>query len=270
MTPAQVDAVVAKKTTVFGSGSPMAGNGLPPTGWLAGKSFTLRYDHGPAMEYRIDDAGTLNWRKDGQGGWTKARYQAWEPAPGVMLFGHLLDGQPDHDGHMIVADFHQGMVTCFNGYLNTPYFANEAGVRILLGVIEMDGLIPPKYRRHQVSNELLGRAISWEYSPGLTSMHLYSTPHSMSWIIFTNSGAGGMEWSGPSAHVKIRDGLYFLYWLEEACNGTLGTIVINLRTMHDAGIGYHCGDEGLSMSAVGAVARHAGRFDITRFYQVES
>jgi hypothetical protein len=40
--------------------------------------------------------------------------------------------------------------------------------------------------------------------------------------------------------------------------------------MHDAGIGYHCGEQGLSMSAVGAHARHAGRFDITRFYQVRS
>ena len=28
----------------------------------------------------------------------------------------------------------------------------------------------------------------------------------------------------------------YLYWLEEACNGTLGAILVNLRTMHDAGI----------------------------------
>jgi hypothetical protein len=88
----------------------------------------------------------------------------------------------------------------------------------------------------------------------------------MSWIIFQDSGAGGMQWSGPSGQVKIRDGLYYIYWLEEACNGTLGTIVINMRTMHDAGIGYHCGNEGLSMSPVGAHARHAGRFDVARFF----
>jgi hypothetical protein len=270
MTPAEVDAVAAKKTTAFAPGSMMAGNALPSSDWLAGKSFTLRYDNAPAMEYRIDDAASLNWRRAGEGGWTKARYEAWEPAPGVMLFGHFLEGAPDHDGHMIVADFHQGLVTCFNGHLNTPYFANEAGVRTLFGVIEMEGLIPPKYRRHQFTDELLGRAISWNYQQGLTSMHLYSTPHSMSWIIFTDADAGGLEWSGPAAYVKIRDGLYFLYWMEEACNGTLGTIVVNLQTMHDAGIGYHCGAEGLSMSSVGAHARHAGRFDITRFYQIKS
>jgi hypothetical protein len=71
-----------------------------------------------------------------------------------------------------------------------------------------------------------------------------------------------MEWSGPASYVKIRDQLYLAYWLEEACNGTLGTVLINLRTMHDCGTGYHCGSDGLRLSAMGAHARHAGRFDV--------
>ena len=97
-----------------------------------------------------------------------------------------------------------------------------------------------------------------------------TTPHSLSWIIFTDADAGGLEWSGPAAYVKIRDGLYFMYWLEEACNGTLGTILVNLHTMRDVGVGYSCGPNGLSMSAVGAHERLAGRFDIARFYQVKT
>ncbi|HXX45560.1 MAG TPA: MoaF N-terminal domain-containing protein [Candidatus Acidoferrales bacterium] len=279
MTPAQVDAACAKHSSAFaprgispGANAPaasMAGNLGPTTSWLSGKSFTLRYDHAPAMEYRIDDAETLQWRKEGKG-WTKARYQAFESTPGVILFGHLLEGEPNHDGHCIVADFDQGLVTCFNGHLNTPYFANEAGVKIHFGVIEMEGLIPPKYNRHQFTDEMLGRAVSQNYAPGLTSMHLYSTPHSLSWIIFTNSDAGGLEWSGPAAYVKIRNGLYFMYWLEEACNGTLGTILVNLHTMRDVGIGYNCGENGLNMNALGAHERLAGQFDVRRFYQVKA
>ncbi len=196
MTPAEVDAAVAKKTAVFAPNSIMAGNGAPPTGWLAGKSLTLRYDDGPVMDYRFDGAETLSWRKDG-GAWTKARYQAWESAPGVILFGHLLEGAANHDGHMVVVDFDHGLATCFNGYLNTPYFANEAGVKTLFGVVEMEGVTPPGYTRHQHTDEMLGRAMTWNYGPGLTSMHLYSTPQTVSWIIFTDTGAGGMEWSGP-------------------------------------------------------------------------
>lgn len=269
MTPAQVKEAVAKKTTVLAPGSAMAGNGAPPSDWLAGKSAVFRYDDGPVMEYRFEAPDSLQYRKDG-GAWTKVRYLAWESMPGVFLFGHVLEGMPDHDGHIITADFEHGLVTCFRGYLNTPYFANEAGVEVLLGTIEMEGLVPPKYLRHQHTDELLGRAITWNYSPGLTSMHLYSTPHSMSWIIFTDSGAGGMEWSGPAQYVKIRDGLYMMSWLEEACNGTLGVILINMRTVHDAGIGYHAGPDGLSMGRIGAHARYAGRFDVSRFYQVKT
>ena len=270
MTRAEVDAAVARKTTVLAAGSAMAGNAAPTTGWLAGKTMTLRYDDAPAMDYRFDDAETLSWRKGGEGGWTKARYQAWDSAPGVILFGHLLEGAPDHDVHVVTADFHQGLVTCFNGYLNTPYFANEAGVRILLGVIEMDGLTPARYQRHELTDELVGHAVTWNYQAGLTSMHLYSTPHSMSWIIFTDAGAGGLEWSGPAGYVKVREGLYFVYWLEEACNGTLGTILVNLRTMRNAGMDFHCGAQGLNLGPVGAHARHAGRFDLTRFYQLRT
>jgi hypothetical protein len=265
---AGVDAA-CKKVNAFPPRSQMAGNSLPVSGYMVGKTFTLRYDHGPVMEYRVSSPEELEWRKPG-GSWTKARYQAFEVAPGVISFGHLLEGEPDHDGHMVAADFDQGLVTCFNGHLNTPYFANEAGCRTYFGVIEMDGMVPPKYRRHRFTDELLGRALSWNYQPGLTSMHLYSTPHSMSWIIFTDSGGGGTEWSGPAGYVKLRDELYYLYWLEEACNGTLGTIVVNMRTMHDAGIDYNCGTRGLNIGPVGAHARHAGRFDIQRFYSVKS
>lgn len=280
MTPAQVDAVCAKHTSAFAprgispgantSTASMAGNLGPTSDWLAGKTLTLRYDTAPAMEYRFDDAETLHWRKEGRNDWIKARYQAFESSPGVILFGHLLEGEPNHDGHCIVTDFHEGLVTCFNGYLNTPYFANEAGVKIHFGVIEMDGLTPPKYRRHALTDEMVGRSVSQNYAPGLTSQHLYTTPYSLSWIIFTGSDSGGLEWSGPASYVKIRDGLYFIYWLEEACNGTLGTILVNLHTMRDVGIGYNCGENGLNMNAMGAHERFAGQLNVRRFYQVRS
>ena len=171
------------------------------------------------------------------------------------MFGHLVTGAPNHDCYKLVADFDHGLATCIHGTIGSQYIANEAQAETWFGVIEMDGITPPKYRRHHFTDELVGRAVTWNYSPGLTSMHLYTTPHSLSWIIFGESGAGGMEWSGPASYVKIRDELYLAYWLEEACNGTLGTILVNLRTMHDCGIGYHCGRDGLRLSAMGA---HAG------------
>ena len=55
-------------------------------------------------------------------------------------------------------------------------------------------------------------------------------------------------------------------WVEEACNGTLGVICFNKRIMHDAGFGFHVGRAGgLSLSVIGARARHAGHFDVKKY-----
>ncbi|MFC3100931.1 MoaF N-terminal domain-containing protein [Altererythrobacter lauratis] len=264
MTPAEVNAAVAASTHVFDRASAMAGHGLPPSGALAGKAFAVHYDGGPVIEYRFTAHDELQWREGG-GAWTTARYNAWENMPGVFIFGHLLAGKPDHDGHVVVADLDSGKATCFRGYLNTPYFANEAGAQTMFGKLVGEGIPDPGNARHERTTDLLGSAFTWSYSPGLTSMHVYSSPNTVSWVIFTPSGHGGAQWSGSGDYVKIRDQLYFVRWQEEACNGTLGTILINMRTMHDSGIGYHCGKNGLSMSPVGAYARLAGRWDVAKY-----
>jgi hypothetical protein len=275
MTRAQVDAAVAQNKTVFQQ-SAMAGNKGPISNFLTGKSLTLRYDNGTAIEYRFDEMQKLRWRpagasaKAGEGGWREERYESWESAPGVIMFGHLLSGAPDHDAMSIVVDVDNALVTCLHGTMGTPYIGNEAAVKTLFGVVEMEGVAPPKYRRHEFTDELVGRAMSWNYSPGLTSMHLYSTPHSLSWIIFLENGSGGMEWSGPASYVRIRDQLYLAYWLEEACNGTLGTILVNMRTMRNCGVDYSAGPKGLRLGAVGAHSRHAGRFDVLKYFKPRS
>jgi hypothetical protein len=266
----ELDAAIAQTKSIFPESNAMAGNKGPISGFLAGKKLTLRYDNGPVVQYEFDDIAKLRWRRDGETAWRDERYESWESAPGVIMFGHLLSGAPDHDAYSIVMDFDHALVTMLHGTMGTPYMANEAAVKTLFGVIEMDGLVPPKYRRHQFTDELVGRAVSWNYSPGLTSMHLYSTPHSLSWIIFLENGSGGLEWSGPASYVKIRDELYFAYWLEEACNGTLGTILINLRTMRNAGVDYHADAKGMRLTAIGAHARHAGRFNVTKYFDINT
>jgi len=270
MSRAEVDALVASGNVhVFDKPSPMAGNGTASSGALAGRQFAIEYDAGPRMEYRFTGPETLEWRKDAKGRFRQARYNAWEMMPGAFIFGHLLEGEANHDGHIVVADLDAGLATNYHGYLNTPYFANEAGCETLFGRIVGQGIADPGSKRHQRTRDMLGRAFTWEYSPGLNSMHLYSTPYTTSWIIPTADGHFATEWSGSGDFVKIRDQLYFGRWQEEACNGTLGTVLINMRTMHDAGIGYHCGKQGgLSMSAVGAPSRHAGKFDVERFFPV--
>jgi hypothetical protein len=271
-TRSEFDRIAAEtEPTVFPEGrGGMSGNKQEVSGYLVGRQMTVRYDDGPVLEYRFDEIQSLRWRKQGQSSWITARYEAWESAPDLVLFAHLLEGEPDHDCHVVAADFAHGLASCLHGTMGSEYIGNEAQVENLFGVIEAEGLTPPKYRRHRFTDELLGKALTWNYDreSGLTSMHLYTTPHSLSWIIFGQDGAGGMEWSGPAAYVKIRDGIYLGYWLEEACNGTLGTILINMNTMHDCGAGYHGGADGVRLTAVGAHSRHAGQFNVRKFFQL--
>lgn len=268
MSKEEVDAAVANSTRIF-EPSAMAGNRTPPTDHLAGKTMTLRWDNGSTIEYRFDSADQLQWRRAGESRWSTEKYQAMESMPEVIMFGHLMTGAPNHDSQIVALDLEHRLATLVHGTVGTPWYGQEAAARTVFGVIEMDGVPAPLYRRHAFTDELVGRGLTWNYSPGLTSMHLYSTPNTISWIIFGADGAGGMSWAGPSQQVKIRDGIYLAYWLEEACNGTLGTILINMRTMHDCGIGYHCGEDGLSLSPVGAHARHAGRFDVAKYYEIK-
>ena len=76
-------------------------------------------------------------------------------------------------------------------------------------------------------------------------MHFYAGPHTYSWIIFSPDGAGGMQWSSPGWYSKLRDGVYIMAWVEEACNGGLGVILYNQKLMHDAGFGFHVNKVGL-------------------------
>jgi hypothetical protein len=258
---------VQKSAKIFPSGDAMAGNKMAPTDCLVGKEFTVRYDGGgPVWNYRFDDNKKLRWQREGDVQWHEEIYEAFEPDDDMVFFSHLHSGTRPPECVQIVLDFSNGLTSCVNSRLGSKYMANEVSYNIIFGVIEMKGLTAPKYFRHSHTDELVGHAYTWNYSDNLTSMHVYSTPHSYSWTIFMDNGALGMQWSSPSQYVKIRDGIYLFSWVEEACNGGQGTIVINAKTMHDCGFSFSGGKQGLNFGTMGAYARHAGFYDVNKFF----
>jgi hypothetical protein len=264
----EVYKAVQKSTKIFASGDAMAGNKMPPTDFLVGKEFTVRYDNsGPVWNYRFDELHKLRWRREGETQWREEIYQAFEPDDELIFFSHIHSGTRPVECVQIALDFRSGLTSCVNSQLGSKYMANEVSYKIIFGIIEMKGgLEPPKYWRHNFTDELVGRALTWNYSDSLTSMHVYSTPHSYSWTIFMDNGALGMQWSSPSQYVKLRDGVYLFSWVEEACNGGQGTIVINTKTMHDAGFSFGGGKNGLNLGIMGAHARNAGYYDVRKYF----
>jgi hypothetical protein len=271
MTDEEVHQAALKSTRAFidNSGAPqmVTGNNMPFTDMLVGKEFTLRYDGGgPVRHYKVDDKYKLKYREDGESEWHEEDYRAYEGDEKLVWFSHLLTDSKPRASVQIALDLVNGLSTCIHSRMGTKYYGNETTYFALFGVAEMEGLEPPEYVRHEFTDELVGHAFSWSYSDQMTSMHTYTTPHSMSWTIFTENQTLGAQWGSPCIYVKLRDGVYIFVQNEEACNGHEMCVLINTKIMHDCGFGFNGGAGGVNLGLTGAISRHIGQFHLKKYF----
>ncbi len=249
-----------------------SGNSMPDSPYLIGKEFTLKMDGGPAWEYRITGLSTLRWREAGTRRWHDETYKAFEPDEELIMFAHVQTGTPYGRGIIAAVDFRNGLATVFHSRIGNGFANREVGYDLYFGVLEAEGVTPPERLRHTRTTDLVGRAFTWNYSGGengLTSMHVYTSPWAYSWTIYLDNQEGGMVWSSPCEYVKLRKDCYIMSWVEETSAGGQGTVLMNLRTMHDCGIFYGLSFDGsncVGMSSIGAFARDAGKLDILKYY----
>ncbi len=266
----------AEKSTVTFTGDPnapqqqagmMGGNLLPFSDLLVGKEFTLHYDNeGPGWNYRVLDIYNLEWKKEGENQWRKETYRAFEADEKLLFFAHIVSGSKPRSARRIALDLTNGLTTCILSKMGTEYYANEVSYRAVFGAAEMAGVPFPKYVRHEFTDELTGRGFTRTYSDQMTSMHLYTTPHSSSWTIYTANQTLGMQWCAPALYVKLRDGVYIFDLVEEACNGAETCIIENEKTKRAIGFGFSGGERGVSFNTIGAIARDIGQYDIKHFF----
>lgn len=276
MTEEQVHQAAEKSTRTFTGdantpqeqgGGGMGGNALPFSDLLVGKEFTLRYDNeGPAWNYKILDLYNLEWRKEGDTQWQKETYRAFEADEKLVFFAHMHSGSRPRTVRRIALDLTNGLTTLILSKMGTKYYGNEVSYRALFGAAEMPGVEAPQYVRHEFTDELVGRGFTRSYSDQMTSMHLYTTPHSSSWTIYTANQTLGMQWCAPAIYVKLRDGVYIFDLVEEGCNGAETCIIENEKTKRACGFGFSGGERGVGLNTIGAIAREIGRYDIKQFF----
>jgi hypothetical protein len=246
----------------------MSVNTPPLSELLVGKEFTLRYDNGgPVWEYKVVDRKTLQWRNKGESQWHKETYRAFEADEKLVFFAHMHSGSRPRASVKIALDLLNGLATCILSKMGTEYYGNEVSYRALFGIAEIDGLEAPKYTRHEFTDELVGHGFTRSWSDVTTSMHLYTTPYSASWTIYTEDQTLGMQWSAPCIYIKLRKGVYIFNLVEEACDGIETCIVINKKTMRVCGFEYEGGPMGVDLSVVGSIARHIGCYEVKRFFE---
>jgi hypothetical protein len=275
MTPEEVQAAAEKRTTTFSAvpegaqaeAGMMGGNLLPFSDLLVGKEFTLRYDNEePAWNYKVLDLYNLEWRKEGDTRWQKETYRAFEADEKLIFFAHIVTGSNPRGCRRIAMDLTNGLTTCILSQMGTKYYGNEVSYRAIFGAAEMDGVPCPQYVRHEFTDELVGRGFTRSYSDQMTSMHLYTTPHSSAWTIYTADQTLGMQWCAPALYVKLRPGVYIFDLVEEACNGAETCIIENEKTKRACGFGFSGSERGVGLNTIGAIARDIGRYDLTEFF----
>jgi hypothetical protein len=250
---------------------------MPFTDFLVGKKFKIILDNEkhaaapwagenkPVYDYEVIDGENLKVSING-GAYTLEKYRAFEPAKDIYLFSHQITGDPNFLNLTVAADFSTGLVTVVHGQIGSWLHPHEASGYAKFGVLEYPGVTPSFARRHHFTTDLVGKAFAWSYSDQMASIHVYSSPESYSWTIFTGENAGGATWSSPCFYIKLRDDAYLFQWVEENCNGGQGLMVFNPQIMHDAGYFYGASENGLQLTIMGAYARKIGSFDIGKYF----
>jgi hypothetical protein len=278
MTDEEMHQAALQRTSAFGAGAaqqapPQAvatSNNLPFSDILMGKEFTLRFDNGgPVRDYRVKEMFKLQYRDHSDNVWHDADYRAYEGDDNLAWFSHIIADSKPRASVQVAVDFTNGLATSIESHMGTEYYGNETTYRAIFGVAEMAGPGAPEaplYVRHQLTDELVGNAFSWSYSDQTTSMHIYSSPHSMSWVIFTGAQVLGAEWCSPCIYVKLRPGVYIFCQNEEACNGNQMIELLNTKASHDCGFTFNGSARGVSLGVTGAIGRHIGKFDVVELY----
>jgi hypothetical protein len=271
MSDEEVHQAALKSTTAFGgridAPQMMGSNNLPFSDILVGKKFTLRYDKGgPVRHYEIINKYNLKYMEEGENKWHEEPYRAYEADDRLAWFAHILTDTKPRASAMIALDLTNGLTTCIHSQMGTKYYGNETSYYAIFGVAEMEGIEAPQYVRHELTDELVGHAYSWSYSDQMTSMHIYASPHSMSWTIFTENQTMGAQWCSPCIYVKLREGIFIFCQNEEACNGAEMCELINTKISHNCGFNFSGNQRGVNLGLTGAIARHIGKFDIREYY----
>ena len=252
---------------------------LEQSDFCAGKTLTFRADDGFAVMYSFKTMSELMYKYEGESQWHTEEYYATMLDDGLIILGHYRAGSYPPGSHILALDFKNGLGTCIDAKFGGKYELHDIDPCYHFGVIEMEGLVPLRVFRHGFTDELLGRAFTRTYSDDMTSIHIYNAPHSYSWTIITNAGAGtpgnrsgGPVWSSPCEYIKLRDNVYIMNWVEHKWEGLMGFICMNLNIMHDCGFTFGAAHDSKSIffDNLGAISRSAGRVDLSGIYPLRN
>ena len=269
---------------------------LDDTAYCVGKELSFKGDDGFTVQMRFNSIHELEYKLESgaagfknevdvqanteiDGVWNTEQYRAMELDENLIILAFYRTGSYPPTCLAFALDFDNGCATCIESRIGSKYEWHDVVPIYHFGVIDMDGLTPLRIFRQGFTDELLGRAFTWNYSENMSSIHIYNAPHSYSWTIINNgepgspaNRAGGPVWSSPCEYIKLRDDVYIMDFVEQKWDGMTDMFFMNLRIMRDSGFEFGITHDGTTifLEKVGAIARNAGRLDLSGVYPLRN
>lgn len=236
-----------------------------------GRRLLFRDDGGYEAGFDFISDTALLFR-EGDGEWAMQEYRASQLDEHLVYLGFHVAGSIPASSVIAAIDLENGCATVIRSRFGGGHEPHDVVNRYHFGSVTGEGITSVPSGRHGFTRELLGRSFTWSYSRGVTSQHIYNAPNSCSWTIFTGGepgrGRGGFVWSAPCTYIRLREDVYIMTWVEEKWSGTMSSIAMNLRIMHDTGFYLYIEHDGsrIGFNQISAFGRDAGRCDMTNIY----
>lgn len=224
---------------------------------LAGRSLRLVMDNG--YDYRVKfGRDTVEWGVEGETPRVDA-YVAHKADDTSYFINAEITGATPRTGIVLILDDENALVTAVVTHQGqNPKFPYLVDLRLEFGAVDVEGQ-PLNPRRHGYTEDLLGKAAEWVYSPDFRILHIYSSARYYN-VTVPETGepderspeeqaaaaaafAGYPDPTEPAWYVKIKDGMYLFTFVEEHLEKLTGpttrgnslAFLMNFKRMTDVG-----------------------------------
>lgn len=204
---------------------------LPLCAELAGTELELSMDNGKDYSVRFESADEVLWSTEGEVQHRDA-YECLKVDEGLFFINLEVSSEPTHTGLTLALDLERMLVTCVRAGMEgvRGHAALFVKTEIITGAVKKsDGSFAAE--RHEFTDELVGKAICWTYTPNFAIIHTYPTERYEKPILVRyeddccETVMRAMEdpftvlpWpkisASPVDWIKLREGMYLLNILE--------------------------------------------------------
>jgi hypothetical protein len=228
---------------------------------LTGQSFYLALDNGKDFLLQLVTAETLQYVYEGIT--EQQLYECMKIKDAIFLIHFERKNQKPRKAVTIVIDLGTKLVTVNfatqGANIDNPRLVER---EIIFGVVRCPGKVLPT-KRHEYTDELVGKKIEWTYNPEFSIVHIYNGKDRYRGGMLNKkeekeNDALKTVFEEPAIYIKISDRVYIFSWIEKNTKGgTMGFMLMDEARLIDIGIFFGINPKGMPESyAVSAYGKY--------------